>query len=108
MAHTLIASKAVGRMMDAEDELGALKNSIEKDFMGSSALNWLGRRVFLTPYLLGSTVVRESTMSSAVGIMAIKIDKESPANRIRFLYGHTTDSMVLSLTPNGEEKALEI
>ena len=53
-------------------------------------------------------MVRESTMSSAVGIMAIKIDKESPANRIRFLYGHTTDSMVLSLTPNGEEKALEI
>lgn len=40
MAHTLIASKAVGRMMDAEDELGALKNSIEKDFMGLSALNW--------------------------------------------------------------------
>jgi hypothetical protein len=34
-------------------------------------------------------------MSSAVGIMAIKIDRENTCNKIRFLYGHTTDSMVL-------------
>lgn len=33
-------------------------------------------------------------MSSAVGIMAVKIDKASPRARIKFLYGHTTDSMV--------------
>jgi len=35
-------------------------------------------------------------MSSAVGIMAVKIDKASKA-RIKFLYGHTTDSMVFKL-----------
>lgn len=36
-------------------------------------------------------------MSSAVGIMAVKIDKASPRARIKFLYGHTTDSMVFKL-----------
>jgi hypothetical protein len=41
MAHTLIASKTVDRMMVAEDELDALRKSIERDFMGSLNLNLL-------------------------------------------------------------------
>ncbi|PUU75172.1 nucleophile aminohydrolase [Tuber borchii] len=81
MAHTLIASKTVSRMIATEDEIEALKKSIEEDFMGSR-------------------IVKESTMSSAVGIMAVKIDKASPRARIKFLYGHTTDSMVMAhMTP---------
>ncbi|RPA91374.1 N-terminal nucleophile aminohydrolase [Choiromyces venosus 120613-1] len=82
MAHTLIASKSVNRMMTMEDEIEALGKSIEEDFMGSR-------------------IVKESIMSSAVGIMAIKIDKDSSKDRIRFLYGHTTDSMVMAhMTPS--------
>lgn len=34
MAHTLIASKTVSRMIATEDEIEALKKSIEEDFMG--------------------------------------------------------------------------
>ena len=34
MAHTLIASKTVGRLIATEDEIEGLKNSIEEDFMG--------------------------------------------------------------------------
>lgn len=77
MAHTLIASKAVDRMFHSDDESQGLKTSIEKDFMGSK-------------------VVQESTMSSAVGIMAIKIDKNAAEKRIYFTYGHTTDSMAMA------------
>ncbi|CUS10503.1 unnamed protein product [Tuber aestivum] len=82
MAHTLIASKAVSRIIAMEDEIEGLKNSIEQDFMGSR-------------------IVKESVMSSAVGIIAVKIDKDSSKGRIKFLYGHTTDSMVMAhMTPS--------
>ncbi|KAG0137575.1 nucleophile aminohydrolase [Tuber indicum] len=82
MAHTLIASKTVDRIIAMEDEIEGLRNSIEEDFMGSR-------------------IVKESPMSSAVGIMAVKIDKDSSKGRIKFLYGHTTDSMVMAhMTPS--------
>ncbi|PWW73317.1 N-terminal nucleophile aminohydrolase [Tuber magnatum] len=82
MAHTLIASKAVNRIIAMEDEIEGLKNSIEEDFMGSR-------------------IVKESIMSSAVGIMAVRIDKDSSKGRIKFFYGHTTDSMVMAhMTPS--------
>lgn len=93
MAHTLIASKAVERMFHSDDEAEGLRTSIEKDFMG------LPPTIDLTEvrdliFSLGSTIVQESTMSSAVGIMAIKFEKKSVVKRIYFTYGHTTDSMV--------------
>ncbi|KAI5846895.1 nucleophile aminohydrolase [Tricharina praecox] len=77
MAHTMIASKAVERMFESDDEFNGLKIAIEHDFMGSN-------------------VVQESNMSSAVGIMAIKFDKVAQNRRIHFTYGHTTDSMALA------------
>lgn len=77
MAHTMIASKAVERMFETDDEFNGLKIAIEHDFMGSN-------------------VVQESNMSSAVGIMAIKFDKACQNKRIHFSYGHTTDSMALA------------
>jgi len=77
MAHTMIASKAVERMFETEDEFAGLQAAIETDFMGSP-------------------VVQQSNMSSAVGIMAIKFDKASTHRRIHFSYGHTTDSMALA------------
>lgn len=35
MAHTMIASKAVERMFESDDEFNGLKIAIEHDFMGS-------------------------------------------------------------------------
>ncbi|KAL7276186.1 hypothetical protein RUND412_000837 [Rhizina undulata] len=77
MAHTLIASKAVDRMFYTEDELDGMQKCIERDFMGSTA-------------------VKESKMTAAVGIMGVKVDRGSKPKRIHFLYGHTTDSMALA------------
>lgn len=34
MAHTMIATKAVERMYAYEDELGAMQDCIDQDFMG--------------------------------------------------------------------------
>jgi hypothetical protein len=34
MAHTMIASKAVERMFESEDEFAGLQAAIERDFMG--------------------------------------------------------------------------
>lgn len=34
MAHTMIASKAVDRMLESEDEFAGLQLAIERDFMG--------------------------------------------------------------------------
>ncbi|KAI5798916.1 nucleophile aminohydrolase [Geopyxis carbonaria] len=77
MAHTMIASKAVDRMLETDDELTGLQTCIDKDFMGAS-------------------VVKNSSMTSAVGIMGIKFEKSALPTRIHFVYGHTTDSMALS------------
>ena len=93
MAHTMIASKAVERMFESEDEFAGLQKAIEKDFMG----------LFLPqpyrPLVLirrsGSSVVQQSNMSSAVGIMAIKFDRKAKNKRIHSIYGHTTESMVI-------------
>src|SRR5690554_526125 len=46
---------------------------------------------------LGSQVVRDSSMSSAVGIMGVKFEKAATPRRIHLTYGHTTDSMVCSV-----------
>lgn len=34
MAHTMIATKAVNRMYDNDDEMAGLQDSIDRDFMG--------------------------------------------------------------------------
>ena len=93
MAHTMIASKAVERMFESEDEFAGLQKAIEKDFMGLSLPRQPYRPLVLIQHS-GSGVVQQSNMSSAVGIMAIKFDKKAENKRIHFIYGHTTDSMV--------------
>ena len=93
MAHTMIASKVVERMFESEDEFAGLQKAIEKDFMGLF-LPQPYRPLVLIRHS-GSSVVQQSNMSSAVGIMAIKFDKKAENKRIHFIYGHTTDSMVI-------------
>ena len=90
MAHTMIASKAVDRMMESDDEFMGLQLAIERDFMGEFDFTRTNSKANST----GSNAVKTSNMSSAVGIMAIKFEKLSENKRIHFTYGHTTNSMV--------------
>jgi taspase, threonine aspartase, 1 len=93
-----MASKAVDRMWDAEDEYEALETCIERDFMGLSIYYVPIYQIVLLISFTGSAAVRESIASSAVGVLAVKIDR-SASNKIRVLYGHTTDSMVYIKCP---------
>ncbi|KAF8445531.1 nucleophile aminohydrolase [Terfezia claveryi] len=78
MNNTLIASKCVDRLMGSEDDLQALKDCIELDF-------------------LGAPVVKTATTAGALGVLAVKLERSGAKyKRAHFLYGHTTDSMALA------------
>ena len=92
MNNTLIASKCVDRLMNNEDDLQALKDCIELDFL-STEIHSL--QSFRSNVLLGAPVVKTATTAGALGILAVKLEKSGTRyKRAHFLYGHTTDSMV--------------
>lgn len=91
MAHTMIATKAVERLIECDDDFEGMKTCISKDFMGKLRVRLVSARIYKS--ILGSAVVRNSNMSSAVGIMSVKFNKNH-SRGIHFTFGHTTDSMV--------------
>ncbi|RPA86772.1 N-terminal nucleophile aminohydrolase [Ascobolus immersus RN42] len=77
IAHTLIASRAVDRIFFADDEIEAMHDAIEHDFMDAP-------------------VVLNAMNAAAIGILGIKKEVVNGQTKLMFIYGHTTDSMAIS------------